>query len=125
MSYPKDLYARVPVDATAARVASVGPSYVPQKKIASVVSDVPLPTRRVDRSVRENLTGYRRGSLTVIGLSRDTAGVWVCRCVCGHYVTRRAKSIKNPANTIDACEFCRHVQYLRRASTFRTTGQND
>jgi hypothetical protein len=77
----------------------------------------------------EDMTGRRFGRMTVIGLASERAygskvkGCWVVRCACGHYESRRAKAIRNPANADDACVHCRHVAFLRRRETERALGR--
>lgn len=122
---------RVPIDRTTARVVSVGPKGLDaRKRITQAHSDVPLTTVAIPKSVRD-LRGRTVGTLTVVGLAEPTKTqqkqqgnnrLWVCRCVCGHYLTRRGKAINNPSNQSDACDHCRYVQNLRRLSTFRELG---
>ena len=125
----KDIATRRPADATAARVTQPGPKgYEPSKLILQVCSAVPLPLRPVLKG-QLDLTGRTVGRLTVCGLtpkgaSPNARGLWSCRCVCGYYTTRHAQAIQNPKNTSDCCERCRHVQHLRKVSTYRQTGVN-
>lgn len=122
-----------PVNRTAALVTQPGPKGLESsKRIAQAHSDDRLTTVPVPRSVRD-LRGRTFGTLTAIGLAEPTASIskqqgnqrlWVCRCVCGRYLTRRAKAINNPNNTNDRCDPCRQVAYLRRRSTFNTLGYN-
>ncbi len=124
---------RRPVNRTAALVTQPGPKGLQSDKvIAQTHSDDRLTTIPIPRTV-EDLSGRVVGSLTVIGLAEPTASLsqqsgnhrlWVCRCVCGRYLTRRGKAIKNPNNTRDACDYCRQVQYLKRRSTFEQLGYN-
>lgn len=117
-----------PVNATAARVVGSGPKGLESHKlIEQVCSAVPLPTRRVPYFMPQ-LLGARRGKLTVVGLcaqSRKDGAQWLCRCVCGYYVTRATKAIRNERNDCDSCDRCRQVAFLRRASTYRQTGADD
>ena len=129
----KEIARRVPIDRTAARVTQAGPKGLESAKtIAQTHSDTPLPTYRVPSGIKD-LTGKAVGSLTVIGLAKPTETkqeqvgnhrLWVCRCVCGRYLTRRAKAINNPKNTQDCCDHCRHVLFLRRRATYQALGFN-
>lgn len=122
-----------PVDRTAARVTQSGPKGMESsKRIAQAHSQTPLPTVPIPRHIVD-LRGRTFGTLTVVGLAVSTDTVqrqagnhrlWVCRCVCGNYLTRRAKAINNPKNTIDACDRCRQVQFLRRRSEYQQLGFN-
>lgn len=120
----EEIAKRRPVDRTAALVTQPGPRGLDSaKRIACVFSPTPLPTRPVPRGA-VNLTGQRCGQLTVIGLARDIRHLWVCRCVCGYYVTRKAKAIKNTRNQdIDRCERCRELAWLKRQDARRSTGR--
>lgn len=119
----KDLHARVPIDATAKRVVSSGTRYeVPKAALTTeVVSDTPLPTRPVKDGV--DLTGVVFGYLTVVGLSSDRNGRWVCRCVCGQYCYRRARSMRSATDSPPACPKCCHGFHLQRVSHYISTGQ--
>ena len=63
-------------------------------------------TREFDGSV-ENLKGWYKGMLEVVGLSMDIQGAWVCECLCGNYCFRKAKALKNPDNLNDSCKGCK------------------
>jgi len=73
----------------------------------------PLPTWRFDGGRHNNLTGLRRGLVTVIGpaatptrASRQSrkGALWVVKCDCGVYSHRRTKSLKRAG--WDACAHC-------------------
>jgi hypothetical protein len=127
----KEIARRRPIDRTAARVTSAGPKgYESSKQILQVCSPTALPLRPFPRrapSSCRNLAGIVRGRLTVIGLWAENPShhaLWVCRCVCGYYVTRRARALTNPRNDKDRCDRCRELVYLRRTSQYIATGQN-
>jgi len=107
----------VGVNKEASLVTSKGESYIPDKNILVVESKNWIPTRCV--SVGEDLSGITFGRMKVIGLARDIKKRWVVRCSCGMYTIRTAKAIKNPANSKDRCEECRHLAYLKRAQHYR------
>lgn len=124
----KDLHARKPINKTAAIVISRGVHYEPNKIVQTNDSDLPIATRPITKEEFKqqcfvNLTGFRVGRLSVIGVARDFKGKWVVRCDCGIYSTRRAKSIKNPENVQDRCEHCRNLAFLKRNEHWRKTGK--
>jgi len=122
-----DIINRHPVNKQSAIVTSQGECYTPNKKIQTSDSDTPLKTAPLPQKPGRNfldLTGVRRGRLTVIGLSADQNNRWVARCDCGTYTLRTARAIKNPANTQDRCEHCRHLAFLKREEFYRRTGKN-
>ena len=119
----EEIAKRNPVDRTAARVTSQGPKWVESSaKNDRYFSPVPHPTRPLAWN-QQNLAGRTIGTLTVIGLAawkaanaKATASQrtrWVCRCLCGWYVIRSTKAIKNPNNAEDACDRCRHLAQLK------------
>lgn len=124
-----DFYARKPVNKTAATVISTGTHFIPQKKIQTNDSDLPLAIRPLTKSELwhkdfRDLTGRRVGRFTVLGASLDFPKHWVVRCACGRYSTRRSRAIKNPENTQDRCEHCRHLAALQCREVYRRTGKH-
>lgn len=124
-----DVYTRKPVNKTAATVIATGTHFIPAKKIQTNDSDLPLairPLHKIELARKEfqDLTGRTVGRLTVQGYSLDFPSHWVVRCVCGRYSTRRARAIKNPENTQDRCEHCRHLASLKRSEMYRRTGKD-
>ena len=127
----EEIARRRPIDRTAAQVVSAGPRGLESsKRIARAHSDVPLPMIPMPRFVKD-LRGRVIGSLTVIGLAVPTSStrkkkgrerLWVCRCVCGYYTTRRAKAINSSVNGSDACDRCLQVMWLKQNSTWRQLG---
>lgn len=126
---------RRPVNRTAARVISIGPKGLESsKRIAQRHSDVPLPTRPYTKAYAQsgnlpNLQGHVFGALTVIGLWKEKTEAghlrWVCRCLCGSYLTRSTRSVQNHHNAKDACDKCRHLAHLKKAALWRATGINE
>lgn len=106
-----DRTARVPVDKTAALVASKGTRVEFQGKFTRpLLEKCPRVWSNVkQRCVTDDLTGRRFGRMTVIGLSKERPKLWACRCSCGLFEFRKAKAIKNPTNTWDCCEKCRKI----------------
>lgn len=118
MRSPKDSFERiitsVPQNATAARVMGRGTHYEPVVEMSSHEHwDLPPPMK----AFSSDLVGRKFGRLTVLGLSVDQNpkknARWVVRCVCGHYEIRKAKAIRNPANTDDCCQNCAHLRKVK------------
>lgn len=124
-----DLHARAPVDRVAVRVVLLaGEHFDPNKKVLTNDSETPLATRFPTKGEALNpefadLTGRRFGRFVVVGIARDFCPQWVVRCACGRYSTRKAKAIRNPENTQDRCEHCRHLAFLKREEVWRRTGK--
>lgn len=116
----------VPVNRTAALVVSRGESYTPEFKQSDIMeSPLPLPVQDFPSTSQKdhNLTGISFAWLTVIGLSAEKSGRWVCRCVCGMYCIRSPKAIKNKSNDKDACRECRHRIYVSRRESDKADGK--
>lgn len=118
--------ASTPLNGTAGRVTSKGVHFEPRTAIPNEVTwDAPPPLARITPTMSRNasfvdLTGRSVGRLTVLGLTTDghkeaRGGVWACRCVCGKYVGRRAKSLK--ATEDHMCNDCRLTATLRKAGS--------
>ena len=124
----KSIYSLAPVNATAARVVSSGQHYEPSKVITNLDTDLPIKTRPVTATLLKDpnftdLTGIMFGRFTVIGLEANSnGGLWVVRCQCGRYATRRSKAIRNKNNIVDRCEHCRHLAHKKRNELWRRTG---
>lgn len=113
-------------------MSSIERSYIPINKVtALVVSKAPLdcqydakitclqrrwenppPMRALTANIPD-FRGKRVGRFTVVGLYAGAPKLWVVRCACGAYETRRAKSLRNPLNIDDCCQLCRHLEHLR------------
>ena len=96
----------------------------PQAVIKSLVPSLPAereacPPLRIAPGEIAELIGARAGRLTVIGLSADPLGHWVCLCACGAYESRRAKQIRNP-KAGDCCQECQEVRAARKPKAQRT-----
>ena len=115
--------ARHPVNKAAGKVLGGGINYTPNKKIAQRHWSSPPSMRQSPREV-ENLTGRTFGRFTVIGWFAECKGLWVVRCACGDYETRKTRSVRNPQNNKDACENCRHLMFLQREKHFLRTGRD-
>lgn len=102
--------------------------YTSNVKISQAHWDTPPETKRAPKDA-PNLIGTTFGRFKVIGyLGRvgksGPAGAWLVRCSCGKYEYRRAKAIRSPKNTTDACLECRHVMTLRKRERWRMTGRD-
>ena len=112
-----------PVNKMAARVLNKGVTFTPEKKIQTQDQPTPLAMKPIPKGVKD-LTGNRRGRLTVIGFFDSPKIIWVVRCDCGMYTARRNKAILNKNNEQDRCEECRHLAHLKRTEVYRTTGKD-
>lgn len=118
-----------PINRTAAMVTSKNrvPLYKPKLNGTEVFTDIKPPIQNV--VVENDLTGLRVGRLVVIGVyanpnpSKNTRRLWVCRCDCGMFVTRKTKVVSNPANFIDRCLDCRNLLHLKRQDRRNSTGK--
>ena len=117
-----------PINKTAALVIGGGVNYEPDKKVQTIESSNPLPTRKLtsqefNSSTFKDCSGKKVGRLTTVGLYSLGKG-WVCRCDCGMYCIRRTRAILNPNNTQERCEECRHLAFLKRNEKRRRTGKD-
>jgi hypothetical protein len=125
-----DVPTLTPVNKDAGRSIGGGFEYTPNKQITQRHFQAPPRMRPIPRAARGNpgfldLTGVCFGRFVVLGLlAEDTKQtLWVVRCSCGDYETRRSKSIRNPRNTTDCCEYCRHLLHLKKQGEFRRTSK--
>lgn len=113
-----------PVDRTAADVTErQGEHWSPQLEDNERCFELPPPTRPVPADA-PRLIGIRVGRLTVIGLHADSGqsngASWVCRCTCGRYQLRKAKSLTQPnsnSRTEPMCAACDRLEHVRWAYT--------
>ncbi len=127
-----------PADRVAVRVIKRGNEHVPSKKVQVREYDVkpagvPLRTKPIWSGFSweqppENMLGRKVGHMVVVEYggrqqpktitqarpSGAIAQKWICRCPCGRYTTRTAKTIKKAKDPDDKCEHCRHLDFLRR-----------
>ena len=117
-----DAVAGRPVDKTAALVTQPGKGYVPNKKILQRHWESPPKPLSSPPPDIKNLVGMKFGFFTVFAYYeshwKNGGSVWLVRCNCGHYETRRSKAVLNPDNNEDRCDNCRHLQYLHEKSHF-------
>ena len=119
----------VPVDGLAARQIRGGINYVSTKKITQAHSDAPFICKPTPLGVKD-LTRVRRGRLTVWGYlgpgtHKGHGTLWLVRCDCGQYETRRAHSFQERRlNIPDGCQQCAQLAFLRRREHFYRTGRD-
>jgi hypothetical protein len=105
--------------------------YVP-KPSDTMVFDAPPPRvsrRRGGKEMRpENLAGRTVGRMTVMayygkagGQTGTASQKWACRCPCGTYVIRTAKTIKAGVDKDDCCVRCRRLKHLIRDDLLKRT----
>lgn len=111
-------------DAAIARDGS-GEHFDFRVKDGRIHMDAPPPTKPAPHGAPD-LTGIIFGRMRVIGYygSNQKGGLWLSRCTCGAYETRRAKAIRNPVNTDDCCAKCTQLDRMRQREYFRMTGKN-
>jgi len=108
-----------PINKTAAFVVSSGSHFEPKIKPHCHDERDTCPELRLQWGTQEtfNLTGLKCGWLTVVGLSEEKKDRWVCRCVCGKYVFRTAKSLRKTKSIVDKCIYCNKLDYLRQKNS--------
>lgn len=118
----------VPVDSTAARVTSRGVRYESSKKITQRHWDTAPPHTLPKLNAKDLLmVGYRFGRMTVVGKLEhvnNKGALWLVRCDCSHFESRRTKAIRNPRNVGDCCDRCRQLIYAKRTQHWRSTGEH-
>jgi len=116
----KELYSRIanstPIDRTAAQVVQKGVHYDPTHEDVRWFSELP-PCGNPPHGI-PNYIGIKAGYLTVIGYSNREGAKWVCRCVCGRYEHRNAKSLKKNKHSEygQSCTVCNNTQRVREGN---------
>jgi len=110
-----------PVNKVAARVVANGESFEFRALPTEVCSGLPLPTRSVPDGI-EDLSDRKFGRLTVVGLSAELRGRWVCRCTCSNYVIRRSAAVRQAAPD-SSCPQCYLLAVAKRHEFIRRTGK--
>lgn len=107
-----------PINKTAALVVGRGEHFEPSVDNSTRVhSDVPLRLKKPGKAALanpsyEDLTGLKKGRVTVMGLSADVPKRWVVRCACGAYEFRTARKLKRE-NDEDMCAFCNELERIK------------
>lgn len=78
----------------------------------------PLPTHPRPDALPD-LTGKKLGRLTVVRFhgyreGKNAPAVWLVRCPCGDYETRRHKTVVRAADPDDCCVICKKAEALRK-----------
>ena len=118
-----------PIDRIAARIIRPGIHFEPKIKRLQNHSPEIVPTDPYLGPKEKNLIGLRFHNFTVIGFLKSKrhekmGPLWLVRCVCGEYTSRRSKSLNNPKNKGDKCDKCRHIDEVNRHYYFLVNGFN-
>jgi hypothetical protein len=132
---PKNLYEidLDPIDKKAALVTSDQKKmhYWANIKLNQQIFEFRPPTRKFCGPKKHDLTGKRQGRLYIEGIfigqpkkqNRTKGGsIWVVRCDCGKYEFRRTRSLKNPNNAKDCCQYCRKIYEMKRSYDYHVLG---
>jgi hypothetical protein len=117
-----------PINKTASIVLGKGEYYEPQILMGQYHSDKPLPTKYFTGKPQDDLTGKKIGRLTAIGFlgkkgsdNNKKDGIWLVKCDCGCYETRKSKSLKKNINKLAhqdqlliMCRVCMDLENLKR-----------
>ena len=101
-----------PVDKNAASVLRPGDHFSTVRKSYQFHSTTPikcLPLPREPTFI--DRTGQKKGRMTAVGYLGG--GLWLARCVCGRYESRRNSAFRSEKNINDKCEECDVTEYLR------------
>ena len=124
----------IPANKTTALVMSKGVQYKPKISRNRKCSENPFGLAKKEtikflerQSTFKDMTGEKHGTFEVLGLLKGSNSRWVCKCNCGIYETRTAKSIKNHRNNpgkfdLDKCEYCSDIDGLRIEASSRALG---
>lgn len=128
------LYACTPIDKKAALVVGSGFNYSPSS-LNDKVFDVPPPYTQIGEIPKSTLrTGaldfmfkakFRFFRLTVIGKhtskNNQDMALWVCKCSCGYYCLRRAKSLKAK---YPCCGVCKMNNDRKQKQFYKSVGRS-
>ena len=119
-----DIATRTPIDKTSAIVTAKGFDYKPDVVIDNEYWDAQPKTIKKEKK-EIDLTGVTFGEFIVIGKykSHKRGALWVVKCSCGSYETRRRKAMFNINNSVDRCVYCRHKMQLKRKEFWRRDGK--
>lgn len=117
MAKSEDIANARPIDRAAGLVVGRGEHWTHVGNLDSVVSDTPLPTKKLPRGAGNMggvRPGLRRGALVVVGFSANVSGRWVCRCDCGRYILRKTRALRaDRVDIYDGCDSCSKVKFMR------------
>lgn len=114
-----------PVNATVAGVTnSKGDTWEYRHKSGALRwEDAPPPTVPLPDNSKIKI-GHQQGRVRVVGAyarGGNNGTVWLVRCACGAYETRRSKSLLKTKAEEDMCACCNKVQQLKRRHKFLNT----
>jgi len=119
------LLASRPVNQAAARTMGRGVHFESKKVIAQRHWAAPpktIPASQVTDPAGTfiDLSGIKFGRFVVIGYLGKPKGhsLWLVRCACGDYESRKSKAIRNPDNHGDRCDNCRQLAFLKRREAY-------
>jgi hypothetical protein len=116
-----------PVNKTAALVVSgKAEHWEPKRKITQLHWDAPPKCEPLPKGVTD-LSGFKIGRLVVARYftsHRKTGSIWLVRCACGAYETRRTNALENPNNTDDCCNKCRALESARKRYSIKRPFDN-
>lgn len=117
------LFTNKPVNKTASKVLSSGEHFESHKKLNQFHSIAPLQTQPFAGPKHLDLSGTKFGRFTVVGclggFQRGKGVLWLVKCACSHYETRRTPAIKNPNNQDDCCSYCRQLEFLKHRDRYK------
>jgi len=113
-----------PVNRAAGMQLARGEHWEPQANIIDYFRDMPKIKKpdaaTIGSGTFKDFTGQRFGNLVVIGMmdkKSNTRASWICRCVCGGYCSRSAKSLHTAScggnSFVDRCGRCKYQEGLR------------
>lgn len=143
----------IPINRTAANVIKPGFHFEYEHKCKNkLFSENKIATRQCPKRAKD-LTGMKKGWITVIGLyyekkpdknikvylkedgkikvdikkgkrkEKEKSSIWVVRCSCGNYETRKAKSLHRITDFIDRCSACKEMRDIKRHDYYRSHGK--
>ena len=124
-------YGGKPVNKNTAMAISGGVNYDPDIQLRRTHFDIcptfpnPPDNPEIKKRIKE-MIGIRKGRMITVcwwSSGKTNGSVWLCRCDCGDYETRKTRAIKNPENKDDCCQKCRHLKHLKRSEYWRRTGK--
>lgn len=110
-----------PVNSVAAKVVSTGVHHEHQRAPGVVCESLPIETKPCPD--KEDFTGRRFGTQTVIGYAKNHKGRLVVKCVCGNYSLRKPSIMDSEHSDRDSCEDCYRLRVMKKREVMRRTGK--
>lgn len=117
----KSVLSLQPVNSVAARVVSNGVHHEHQRAPGVVCESMPIETLTIPG--KEDFTGRRFGTFTVVGYAMNHKGKLVVRCVCGNYSVRKPSIMESEHSERDSCEDCYRLRVMKKREVMRRTGK--